>query len=243
VLFIHGFSATGAELRPLPEMVAQGLGANLYLTRLTGHGQDGDAMATATLAAWRADVDEAITIAQTIGECVMIMGCSTGCTLGTLALAEGASAAGIAMISPNFGLRHTSAQMALDLPGVRHWGHLVAGRQRSFPVLSDAHARYWTTSYPTAAVYPMADAVRAVRRADLRQIKAAGLFAVNPDDQVISPAAVRRVMARWGGPVSDVPLVQGPTDDPMGHVMAGDVFSPAQTAPLARRILDWAATL
>jgi len=25
----------------------------------------------------------------------------------------------------------------------------------------------------------------------------------------------------------------------MGHVMAGDVFSPNQTAPLARRILDW----
>lgn len=44
VLYIHGFSATGEELRPLPDMIAQGLGANIYFTCLTGHGQNGDAM-------------------------------------------------------------------------------------------------------------------------------------------------------------------------------------------------------
>jgi len=37
--------------------------------------------------------------------------------------------------------------------------------------------------------------------------------------------------------------VQGPDDDAMGHVMAGDVFSPAQTEPLVAAILRWFAPL
>jgi len=57
---------------------------------------------------------------------------------------------------------------------------------------------------------------------------------------VISPKAAMRVMQAWGGPVTHLPLIQGPNDDDMGHVMAGDVFSPDQTEPLAARILDWA---
>ncbi|HEV8034541.1 MAG TPA: alpha/beta hydrolase, partial [Yoonia sp.] len=53
VLYVHGFSATGQELRPLPDLVAKALGANLHFTRLTGHGQNSDAMGQATLADWR----------------------------------------------------------------------------------------------------------------------------------------------------------------------------------------------
>lgn len=240
VVFIHGFSATKEELRPLPDLVAQGLKANLYLARLRGHGQDGAAFAAATYDTWLADTHEAIEIAQTIGERVIIIACSTGCTLASVALAKGDKVAGIAQVSPNFGLRHRLAQMLLDVPGVRHFGHLIAGRTRSFPVQSPAHNAYWTTTYPTKAVYTMADAVRAARAADFASLSTPALFAINPDDQVISPKAAARVMQRWGGPVTHVPLVQGPTDDAMGHVMAGDIFSPSQTAPLARRILDWA---
>ncbi|MCW1950344.1 MAG: hypothetical protein KIH44_003135 [Octadecabacter sp.] len=38
-------------------------------------------------------------------------------------------------------------------------------------------------------------------------------------------------------------LVQGPSDDKMGHVLAGDVFSPNQTAPLADRMIAWEKSL
>ncbi|TIX10328.1 MAG: alpha/beta hydrolase, partial [Mesorhizobium sp.] len=45
MVYIHGFSASKGEVRPLPDDVADELGANLFYTRLTGHGQDGAAMA------------------------------------------------------------------------------------------------------------------------------------------------------------------------------------------------------
>ena len=242
IVFIHGFSATGAEIRPLPDLVAQGLGANLFFTRLTGHGQDGAAMGRATLDAWQADVAEAFAVAHTIGKNVVVIGCSTGCTLATLALADGAAAKAIIHVSPNFGLANRAGQTLLDLPGAHHWAQYIAGKTRSFPAQSDAHAAIWTLSYPTAAVHVMADAVRAARQANLAQIGTPALFCFNEADQVVSAAATRAAIARWGAPTDTVRLHQTPDDDPMGHIMAGDIFSPGQTVPLAQLILAWLAT-
>ena len=239
VLYIHGFSASPTELRPLPDLVAQDFGANIFYTRLTGHGQDGAAMAAATFDDWTRDVAEAVEIAQTIGDEVILMGCSTGCTLATLALIGGVQAKAAVLISPNFALRSWFAQTLLDMPGVRYWGRYVAGKTRSFSPINDGHAAYWTTSYPTEALYPMADAVRAVRRADLSGVKTPALFVLNEADTVVHPGAARKVMARWGGPVAEDVVEPGPGDDENGHVMAGDVFSPNQTEPLARRISAW----
>ncbi len=243
VLFIHGFSATGHELRPLPDLVVNGLNANLHFTRLTGHGQDGAAMGQATFEAWQDDVAEALEVAHTIGKRVLVIGCSTGCTLAVDALARGAEVAGIVCVSPNFGLTHKLAQLLLDLPLVKYWGLWIAGRTRSFDVLSDDHAAYWTTSYPTRAVFPMGDAIRAVRGADLSQVRTPAMFAFNTADQVVSPKATQNVIDRWSGRMLVHPLMQGPNDDPIGHVMAGDVFSKSQTKPLAAAILRWFARL
>lgn len=243
IVYVHGFSATAAEVRPLPDMVARALGANLYFARLTGHGQDGAAMGRARLSDWQADVAEALSIGQALGEEMIVMGCSTGCTLLTEATARRNDIKGVIHISPNFGLRNRAAHMLLQMPGVRRWGHLVAGRERSFDPISDDHAALWTVRYDSRAVYTMADAVRAALSAPIEDIRAPAYFAFCEDDQVVHPARTRKVMRRWGGPVTEDVLVRGPHDDAMGHVMAGDVFSPAQTAPLAARLTQWAKHL
>ncbi|MDA9207417.1 alpha/beta hydrolase [Octadecabacter sp.] len=243
IVYVHGFSATGEEIRPLPDLVAQALGANLFFTRLTGHGQDGDAMGRARLPDWEADVNEALEIGAALGDEVIVMGCSTGCTLLTTALARGAKAKAVVHVSPNFGLRHVLAHGLLQMPGVRAWGPLVAGRERSFDPISEAHSAYWTVKYDTQAVFTMADAVRAAMASNIEGINTPAYFAFGETDQVVSPSKTRRVMARWAGPVHEDVLVQGPDDDDMGHVMVGDVFSPGQTGPLADRIIEWAKAL
>ena len=60
LVFIHGFSASRFELNPVIENVAKELGANIFFTRLTGHGQDGQSLADATLKDWIKDTEEAI---------------------------------------------------------------------------------------------------------------------------------------------------------------------------------------
>ncbi|MEJ6401338.1 alpha/beta hydrolase [Yoonia sp. 2307UL14-13] len=243
LLYIHGFSASPEELRPLPDLIAQDLGANIHFTRLAGHGQDSAAMATATLDAWMQDVAEAVKIAQTIGDEIILMGCSTGCTLATLALAQGLEAKAAIYVSPNFGLRNRLAQFVLDAPGAHRWGRYVAGATRSFEPINDLHTAYWTTVYPTEAVHPMGAAVRAVRKADLSLIKVPLFLSWNEADTVVHPKDTRAVARRWGGPVLEDIITPGPGDDEGGHVMAGDVFSPGQTRPMAKRISAWFQTI
>lgn len=243
IVYLHGFSASAEELRPLPDLVADAFGANLFFTRLAGHGQDGAAMGRATLAAWKADVVEAVAVGKTIGKDVIIMGCSTGCTLATVALAEGADVKAVVHVSPNFGLRNRAAQFLLDLPASRRWAKYVAGATRRFEPISEAHQKYWTTEYPTAAVHVMADAVRAARAVNLSSIETPALFCFNPEDQVVHAAHINKVLSAWGGPTERVLLRQTPEDDAMGHVMAGDIFSPGQTLPLAEQIIAWLKNL
>ncbi|KJZ20575.1 alpha/beta hydrolase [Loktanella sp. S4079] len=243
LLNIHGFSASPKELHPLPEMIAQDIGANAVYARLTGHGQDGDALAKATFVEWMNDVAEAVKVAELLGDEIILMGCSTGCTMAALALASGAQAKACIMVSPNFGLRNWFAQTILDMPGVRYWGRYVAGKTRNFDPINEGHSAYWTTRYPTEALYPMADAVRAACQADYSRVTTPTLLVMNEADTVVHPKRTRKVMAGWGGPVTEEIVIAGPNDDASGHVMAGEVFSPDQTEPLARRISAWLQTL
>ena len=243
VVYVHGFSASCGEVRPLPDLVASALGANLYYARLSGHGQDGAAMGRATLEEWNADVDEALKIGAQIGDEVVVISCSTGCTLMTTALAQGARVRASVHLSPNYGMHSFVAKTLLRLPKIKAWGRFIVGREQTFKCRSAAHAQYWTLRYDTQAVFTMAQSVREAMAQPVEDIKVPAYFAYCKTDRVVSASMTRKVLARWGGPVVEDVLVQGPKDDVDGHVMAGDVMSPEQTAPLARRIADWVETL
>ena len=89
VVFIHGFSATRFECSPVIDMVAEKLQANLYFTRLRGHGQDGRALGESSFDEFLEDTIEAIEIGKTIGDEVIVIGSSTGCSLIHVALGQG----------------------------------------------------------------------------------------------------------------------------------------------------------
>ena len=60
IVVMHGFSATSEEMRPVPDLVAKTLGANIYFMRFKGHGRDGTALASAKAGDWLQDTAEAI---------------------------------------------------------------------------------------------------------------------------------------------------------------------------------------
>lgn len=243
VVYIHGFSASPEEIRPVPDKLAEALGANLFFARLTGHGQGGEAMGTATLAAWRKDVDYALEVGRALGRRTLLMGCSTGCTLNTLAAASGAELAGVIHVSPNFGMASRSLQWMLDAPGVWRWGPLIMGRERKNESRSEAHAKFNTLTYPTIAARPMADAIRAARLAKLGTITAPALCLYSEEDQIVSPAATKAAMLRWGGPSTIKAISVGPGDDIYSHVIAGDVLSPSMNVEVSRLMINWAGSV
>jgi alpha-beta hydrolase superfamily lysophospholipase len=229
----------------VPDRIAADLGANLHFARLTGHGRDGPAMAEATAGAWLADTAEAIAIGRRIGGRVLLVGCSTGATLAALAAADpdlSEGLAGVVLVSPNFAPANPAARL-LTWPLARRWVPWLTGPDRGFEPYNAEHAAHWTTRYPVAALFPMAEIVAAARRADLGVAEVPALFVYSVHDEVVSPGAIKRAATRWGGPVRQELLVPGPEDDPDAHVLGGDILSPGLTEPLVQIVAGWAAEL
>lgn len=252
LVYVHGFSASSEETRPVPDKVAAALGANLYFTRLAGHGRGPAAMGTMSAADWMVDFAEALAIADRIGDRILIMATSTGApiTLAGLArpdlravLPAADKVAGVVMISPNFRLASAVNGAILDLPGAPLFVPSLIGAEREWTPRNEAHGIYWTTRYPTAALFPMAHVMRAARDADPSAIRVPLLLLSSPDDVVVSPAAAEDVAARWGGPVARESWPWREGMDEEAHVIAGDIRSPGMTEEAAARIIAWAGGL
>jgi pimeloyl-ACP methyl ester carboxylesterase len=243
IVYIHGFSASKGEVRPLPDKVAEALGANLFFTRLTGHGQDGAAMGEATLRAWVNDVAEALALGHRLGERVVVVSTSTGAALATWAATEPAlrdQMTGLVMISPNFGVRAAGAGLLAGPWGLQI-ARLVAGSERGFEPLNDMQARLWTTRYPVEALLPMAAAVELGAEAPVERTAVPALFVFSERDSVVRPDLMRAVAARWGAPHEILAVEE--SGDPSNHVIAGDVLSPGTTDALAKAIVAWIGRL
>jgi len=241
IVYVHGFSASLQEIRPVPDLLARQLGANLFYTRLTGHARDGAALARAGALDWRADMAEALEIGRRIGEKVIVIGTSMGGALATLAMTDPAlsrDVGGVVLISPAYRFRESGSGL-LTWPFARSFVPMVAGKERFFVPHTPEHGKWWTTRYPTEAVIPVAALAKAAREAPLDRVRAPALFLFSDSDTVVDPRETRRAAARWGGRATVVPVETGPEDDPDHHVIAGEILSPGRTEPTVASILDW----
>ncbi len=239
LVYIHGFSATKGEVRPVPDMAAKELGANLFYTRLEGHGAGGDALAEPTVQDWMDDTAEAIEIGTRIGEKVIVIGVSTGAPLAAVSALHPElkdKIAGYILVSPNFKIQNAASPI-LTLPYARQWVPVIAGAERSFETSSDLHAKFWTSTYPTTAVLPMAALVKHSRSLPFENIKEPALFIYSEADTVVDNTVSKMVMDRWGGSTQLHLVVDA--DDKYNHVIAGDALSPNKTEEVAGVITEW----
>lgn len=231
IVYIHGFSASRMETWPLCDRLAEALGANLFYTRLTGHGQDGYALATATVEDWMDDGMEAVAIGQRLGKKVILVGTSTGGTLAAWLAAQPSVAELIhrlILLSPNFFPKNPLAAAALWPPTLRFF-ECFFGSWRCFIVSNAMQARYWTMRYPLKAIATMMQLVRLSWRIDLKNAAMPVLMMVNPWDRVINVTlAIMRYLAF---PSSQKKLVLFKGNKDLGrHVLAGDILAPESTA-------------
>lgn len=239
VVSLHGFSATRQETAPLAERVAEALGANLFETRLSGHGRAQQPLQAVGAEDWLADTAEALAIGARLGEKIVVLGTSTG---GTLALAmsdhdTAAVVSDIVVISPN--LEPSDAKAAwLTRPAGPLIARIIAGDTRSWQAHNAEQERYWSTSYPIEA------AIEVMRLVDLlnsrlpMELQQNLLVLLSPDDAVVSPEATRQAYARISAPHKMMVEIQD-AGDPSNHVLAGDILSPGMTDQVAAVIVDF----
>lgn len=243
IVYIHGFSASPGELRPLPDLVGMQLGANIYYARLKGHGRSGDAMLEGSVHGWVNDMAEALAIGRRLGERVVVMATSTGASLATWAATQPElmrDVAGLVQFSPNYGVQAAGSSL-LAMPWAEKLVPLIVGKRRSFEPRNALHAKYWTHEYPSLALLPMAAIVDLANTVDARTISVPSLFVFSPHDKVIRPDLVKAMAASWGGPAETIEITN--SDDPNNHVIAGDALSPGTTEELAAKTAGWISKL
>ena len=242
VVYLHGFSGSAVDIKPVPDLVAEALGANLFYTRLTGHGLDGRALGSATPEDWIEDTAEALAIGRRLGDNVLVIGTSTGGTLAAMAMADpqlSEDVAGLVLISPNFRIKSSTARI-LDLGFASIWAPLLMGAEYSTTPTSQDHATYWTTTYPSSALLQVAALVRAALTLDPSTIEVPLLVLYSPNDQVVEQARTVSFLEDWGGSIQWEPREMTDQDDPNSHMITGDIRSPTQSTTTVAIILNWA---
>lgn len=225
IVYLHGFSASRQELSPLVERLADRIQANVFYTRLQGHGRSDDAMAEGTVAGWQQDTLEAYRIGQLLGKEVIVIGTSTGATLATwLNTQEIANnmAANI-LISPNYGVQNSSASMMKWRLGL--WlAKLINGDYHSFTPMNEFHGRYWTERYPLDAIVPMLELVDEVSGLNKASIQTPQLMIYSPTDKVIEIEEIKRTATSMSSArVAEIPFTI--SKDPYQHVLVGKASS------------------
>ncbi|WP_295047238.1 alpha/beta fold hydrolase [uncultured Paracoccus sp.] len=240
ILYVHGFSASPAELRPLPEQVARDLGANLLAIRLTGHGMDGADLAAATAQDWWQDLALGLDAARRLGHRVVVIGMSTGGTLAALAARDpglGPMIDGVVLISPNFRLRARNAWF-LDMPFARAMIRLAGDPERCFATRNALHHARWTSCYPLSATLSVGTLLRQAR-GNFHDAQMPALFIWSDNDRIVDHGASAKVAAGWGGDATILKVAPGPQDDPDAHVIAGETLSPELSPQISSAIADW----
>lgn len=238
VLYLHGFSATRQETAPLAAMVAGALGANLYETRLAGHGRQREALTDVRAEDWLEDGVEALAVAAALGRRVVVIGTSTGATLVAALLNHPLmqTVDTIIMLSPNFGLKDGGAWATG--PAGSLLVRALAGNTRTWEPYNELQGRYWSTSYPSSALVEMMRLVDLANSKLPSSIPQRLLLFVSPDDAVVSVRAALDVYDSTDAPLKLVVAISDP-GDPAHHVLAGDVLSSAKTAKVAETIIDF----
>jgi len=238
IVFIHGFSASRVEIDPVVDLIAAELSANIYFTRLRGHGQDGQALAEATYEQLLNDTTEAIEIGKLIGDDVVLIGCSTGCSLIHIALGQYKDIKAAIYISPNFGPKPIKGQ-ALRIPGAKFLVPLVFGKEHSFIAKNKKNTSCWTTKYPTKALFTIKTTVLAAHQIDHRTIKVPMMMWFSDEDKVVNAKWTRRIASMMGDNVTLHNPSLTDQDDPSHHGIIGDILSPSQTTIAVSKITNW----
>lgn len=239
LIYLHGFSASRQEVSPLVENLAEKLGTNVFLTRLTGHGQDNDAMSDITVNALFNDTLEAWEVGKRIGRKVIVVANSTGATLATWLAAQKntENLSALILMSPNYGLKNKKSEWLL-LPWAKYFIPLLEGDTYHFQPDNDLQARYWTWQYSNRALFPMMALVDYVRKQDFNAINVPVQVLYSEDDNVIDVAKIKSLYPQFGSKIKQIQVISG-TEGSQHHILAGEIMTPGTTFEVQNKILGF----
>lgn len=161
IVYLHGFSASQEEGRPIHTNIAKEFGCNLYLSRLAEHGIDTTVdLINITPEKYWESAKQALAIGKQLGNKVILMATSTG---GTLALQLAAQypndVYALILMSPNIAINNDKAYL-LNNPWGLQIAHIVTGEE--YITSKDnrpIYKQYWNWHYPLEATVQLQEMI------------------------------------------------------------------------------------
>jgi esterase/lipase len=239
IIYLHGFTATRQEIAPVFDRVARSMGANLFYTRLAGHGVPGDELGKVTVKDWMDDAWEAYRIGSRIGDRVIVAAMSTGVPLALwLAAQKTPEIVSLTLASANMKLADPLTELLLwPWPVPSLILRLAVGRYRTVPSQNELDARFWTKTYPSTCLVTLMETLRLARRLAIETITIPSLWIYAARDDLVDLSEIKKCYARIGSTTKKLVEIA----DATGHALAGDILSPGTTDLVVQEVLAFLA--
>lgn len=232
LLYLHGFGASRKEGAPLPEDLARRFGCNLYLARMDEHGvEEGEGnLCELTADSYVESAEQALAIAQQLGDSVVILGTSGGGGLGIFLCSRHPEVKGLVTWSPAVRVFRKSASL-LTGPWAMQLARWVTGKgHNDWPYRKPAQqAPYWTNHQCWEGVVQFAMFLKHTMTpetfAAIRCPVFVGYYYENEEkqDKSVSVAAMKEMLAQLGTPVEQKREVNFPNAH--DHVIGSQILS------------------
>ncbi len=147
-VYIHGFGASQAEGAPVHTNIARRYGANLYLARLEDHGLAGDSIFWHfTPEAYLNSAKKAVSIAQKLGEKVVILSTSAGAGLSLYIAAHHPEVYALVLYSPAIRLDDPKSTLMNGPWGRQLVETIVGGEYLDISRKNALEKQYWSNHY------------------------------------------------------------------------------------------------
>ena len=244
VVYLHGFGGSYRDGYPVNVKVADTLGANLYLSRLPGHGmlpEEALENFSAETAWWAAK--EALVMGERIGEKVILLSTSTGGTLSfKLAATYPDRVHALVNISPYIE-EDVNGSFLLNSPWGYELAHLVSfGDHMEVEHQKKAATQYFDTVYPSNALVDLQVLLESlISRETFREVKCPVLtlyYYENflEEDERVEVEVYPRVHRLLATPDSLEKLVS--LEEPESHFLGSEIKS-ENTKVVVKEIMEF----
>ena len=206
IVFIHGFTTTGYQSKEFLNKLSSKLDANLFMTRLSGHGVPYEGTKQMQIDKIMYDVSEAIIIGEKIGENVILVGHSLGGALSMLAADDEVLSKKIetlVLFAPgnsgfsSFAFTNTLISSLVDRTGSLCW--LIDCNPRSFMELPDDEKweNYFATDFDTNIFYQIARIPFATDSISYDTISTSALVFYDENDRLVNASKLKSNFKKW----------------------------------------------
>ena len=246
IVFIHGFTTTGYQSKEFLNKLSSEIGANLFMTRLSGHGVPYEGTNQMQIDKIMYDVAEAIIIGERIGENVILIGHSLGGALSMLAANDELLskkidtlvlfAPGNSGISP-FAFMNTLISSLVDRTGSLCW--LIDCDPRSFMDLPEDEKweNYFATDFDTNVFYQIARIPFATDSISYDAISTSALVFYDENDRLVNAGKLKSNFEKWAAKNKVVSIETLETD--RGRHMFPSIANPHLDQLFLNEIKNW----